>query len=87
MVDDFGYFGGKHCQTAAENKIIEALKFALTIFAVNIILDALIYCLVFEGYDYFAFLSIWFVYAMFIAIPYWTAKRGIPLMPRRDDRK
>ena len=27
MIDDFGYFGGKHCQTAALKNILDYLGF------------------------------------------------------------
>lgn len=53
----------------------EGLKFGITILLLNIILDAVVYVILFKGQDYFSFLSIWVAYALCIVIPWLTGKR------------
>jgi hypothetical protein len=68
------FFLAKWYLKDAEEKIAEGLKFGITLFLVNIVLDALVYVVLFKGGDYFAFFSIWFAYAMFIVIPWLTGR-------------
>jgi hypothetical protein len=68
------FFLAKGYLRSAEKRIIEGLKFGITLFLINIILDALVYVGLFKGGDYFTFLSIWFAYAMFITIPWLTGR-------------
>lgn len=66
------FFLSKRYLTSAEEKVIEGLKLGLTVFLVTVILDGIVYWLLFQGKDYFAFLSIWLSYAIFIIIPLLT---------------
>lgn len=68
------FFLAKGYLKASDEKIAEELKFGITLFLVNIVLDALVYVILFKGKDYFAYLSIWFAYAIFIAIPWLTGR-------------
>lgn len=68
------FFLAKGYLKTAEKKIAEGLKFGITLFLVNIVLDTLVYVVLFKGEDYFAFFSIWFAYAMFIVIPWLTGQ-------------
>jgi len=76
------FLSGKYLRTAGE-KFIEGLKFGITLFLVSFFLDVLVYFFLFKGKDYFAFLSIWLSYAMFIAIPcfrgQWLQKKKAPI--------
>ena len=58
-----------------DKKAAEGLKFGAVIFIVNFILDALVYFIMFQGADYFAYASIWFYYAMSVAVPWFTGRR------------
>jgi hypothetical protein len=58
-----------------DKKAAEGLKFGAVIFLVNFILDALIYYIIFKSPDYFAYFSIWFYYAMAVAVPWFTGRR------------
>ena len=53
----------------------EGLKLGVVIFLITILLDALVYVLLFGSLDYFAFLSIWVAYAMFILVPWFLGRR------------
>ena len=58
----------------AENKIAEGLKFGVTLFLFNSILDALVYVVIFKGADYFAYFSVWLAYILFVVIPWLTGR-------------
>lgn len=58
-----------------DKKAAEGLKFGAVIFIVNFILDILIYYIMFKSADYFAYVSIWFYYAMAVAVPRYTGRR------------
>ena len=64
----------KHLK-ASENKPHEGLKFGLTLAVTNILLDILVYVILFGSADYFAYLSIWLAYALFLAIPWMVGCR------------
>jgi hypothetical protein len=51
------------------DKVREGLKFGFSLVVINILLDILVYVVLFRSLDYFSFLSIWFAYALFLAIP------------------
>ena len=53
-----------------DKKAAEGLRFGVVILLVNLILDVLIYFVLFNGQDYFAYFSIWFSYIMSIAYPW-----------------
>jgi hypothetical protein len=57
-----------------DNKAAEGLKLGAVIFLVNFILDALIYFIMFRSPDYFDYVSIWFSYAIALAIPWLTGR-------------
>ena len=60
----------------AENKPLEGLKFGVTMFLVNIILDLLIIVLLFGGgMRFFTYLSIWLAYIFVSAIPYFVGRQ------------
>jgi hypothetical protein len=56
------------------NKAREGLKLGATFFLLNIGLDILVYVILFASSDYFSYISIWFVYAIFIVVP-WISGR------------
>jgi ABC-type spermidine/putrescine transport system permease subunit II len=53
----------------ATNRVIEGLKLGLLLVVPNVILDVLIYVVLFASYDYFSYLSIWVAYALFLIVP------------------
>jgi uncharacterized membrane protein len=57
-------------------KAVEGLEFGILLVFVTIVLDSLVYVLLFRSEDYFAFLSIWVAYAMFLLVP-WFVGRGL----------
>ena len=50
-------------------RAIGGLKFGLWLAVPNVILDVLIYVILFASFDYFSYLSIWVAYALFLIIP------------------
>ena len=68
------YVAGKHLKTF-DNKPQEGLKFGSTLAVVNVFLDILVYVILFGSADYFAYLSIWFAYALFLAIPWLVGRK------------
>ncbi len=58
-----------------DKKAAEGLKFGLTIFLLNFILDALVYVVLFRSSDYFAYFSIWLSYAISVAVPWFAGRR------------
>ncbi len=56
------------------DKAAEGLKFGVVILLVNFILDVLIYFILFNSPDYFAYFSIWFSYLIGIAVPWFTGR-------------
>ena len=55
----------------AADKPLEGLKFGVTMFLVNIVLDFLVIVLLFAGgLGFFAYLSIWLGYILVSAVPY-----------------
>lgn len=55
-----------------DKKAAEGLKFGLTIFLLNFILDALVYVVLFRSSDYFAYSSIWLSYILAVAVPWFN---------------
>jgi hypothetical protein len=53
----------------------DGLKLGATLSLVNLVLDAAVYYGAFGSGDYFSYLSIWFAYGMFFAIPWYAGKR------------
>ncbi|MCJ7759762.1 hypothetical protein MUP59_01275 [Candidatus Bathyarchaeota archaeon] len=66
------YFMAKSYLDLAGNRPTEGLKIGVTTFLLNILLDILIYVVLFRSSDYFAYISIWLTYAILIGIP-WIA--------------
>ena len=64
----------KHLVEVSDKKT-EAIKFGLTIFVVNFVLDVVIYRFVFSNETYFFYLSIWFSYIVMVGIPYDVARK------------
>jgi hypothetical protein len=64
------YFLARRYLRSTKEKAIEGLKLGIVIFLVTIVLDALVYVALLGGGDYFAFLSIWVSYAMFVLVPW-----------------
>ena len=54
---------------AAGNKISEGLKYGVALVVVNLILDLIVYIVLFKSTDYFEYASIYIAYAFFILIP------------------
>jgi uncharacterized membrane protein len=55
-------------------KAVEGLRFGILLVFVTIVLDSLVYALLFRSEDYFAFLSIWVAYAMFLLVPWFVGR-------------
>ena len=56
------------------DKAGEGIKFGATISFLNFILDALVSYFLFAGGDYFAYLSIWVAYVLFLIVPWLTGR-------------
>jgi len=54
---------------------MEGLKLGGMIFVVNLVLDVVVYLILFNGADYFTFASIWVAYAIFVFLPWLVGKR------------
>lgn len=61
--------------SSVDQKAFEGIKLGVVILVVNLLLDAVVYFLSFNGGDYFSFLSIWISYAMFLVIPWLLGRR------------
>jgi hypothetical protein len=68
------YFLTKKYLKDTGDRAWEGLLLGASILFLNIILDAVVYVILFKGQDYFSFLSIWMAYALFIVIPWLTGK-------------
>jgi hypothetical protein len=64
------YFLARRYLRSTKEKATEGLKLGIVILLVTIVLDALVYVALLGGGDYFAFLSIWVSYAMFVLVPW-----------------
>jgi len=53
---------------------IEGLKLGVVLILVTIVLDASVYVVLLRSGDYFAFLSIWIAYAMFVLVPWFVGR-------------
>jgi len=60
---------------ATNRKSREGLNFGVTILFVNVVLDLLVYVIMFESFDYFAYASIWIAYALFLLVPWLVGRR------------
>lgn len=63
------YFLTRASLKGTTNGAIAGLKFGLWLAIPNIILDAIVYVILFASYDYFSYVSIWVAYALFLIIP------------------
>jgi hypothetical protein len=61
--------------SSTHEKAVEGLKFGIVLVLVTIVLDTLVYVLLFGSGDYFAFLSIWVAYLMFALLPWLVGGR------------
>jgi len=59
---------------STQAKAAEGLKLGVVLVLVTILLDALGYAFLFRSGDYFAFLSIWIAYAMFVLVPWFVGR-------------
>jgi len=69
------YFLSTRYLKDAGDRVGEGLKLGATLSLVNLVLDAAVYYGAFGTRDYFSYLSIWFSYGMFFAIPWYAGKR------------
>ena len=60
---------------SAHTKAAEGLKLGVVLVLVTVVLDALVYALLFVSGDYFAFLSIYVAYAMFVLVPWFVGRQ------------
>ena len=51
------------------DSIPEGYKLGIILFVVNIVLDAVVYVVIFSSRDYFSFLSVWISYVLLLIIP------------------
>ena len=63
------YFLTRVSLKGTTNRAIAGLKFGLWLAIPNIILDAIVYVILFVSHDYFSYVSIWVAYALFLIIP------------------
>jgi hypothetical protein len=61
---------------SAQAKAGEGLRFGIVLFLVTLVLDSLVYVLLLGSGDYFAFLSIWVAYVMFLLFPWLVGRRA-----------
>lgn len=69
------YFVARKHLKITDNKVQTGLKFGLSLAVINILLDILVYVILFGSTDYFAYLSIWLAYAFFLAIPWLVGRK------------
>lgn len=69
------FFTNKYLKGTKE-KTTEAIKFGVTIFLTNFVLDFVTYYILFQSTDYFAYLSIWLSYGLMIVVPWLVRKRS-----------
>jgi hypothetical protein len=65
---------------SAQAKTVEGLKFGIVLVLATMVLDTLVYVFLLGSGDYFAFLSIWVAYVMFLLVP-WFVGRHLELVP------
>jgi len=65
---------------SVQAKAVEGLRFGIVLFLVTLLLDVLVYVLLLGSGDYFAFLSIWVAYVMFLLVP-WLVGRHLEHVP------
>jgi uncharacterized membrane protein len=61
-------------------KAVEGLRVGIVLVLVTLVLDSLVYVFLFGSGDYFAFLSVWVAYVMFVLVP-WFAGRHLQRTP------
>jgi hypothetical protein len=61
---------------SATDKTMEGLKLGGMIFVVSLVLDVVVYLILFNSADYFTFASIWVTYAVFVFLPWLVGKRS-----------
>ena len=71
--------------SSATNKAVEGLKLGGMILVVNLLLDVIVYLILFNSPDYFTFASIWVAYAIFVFLP-WLVGRRSPSIRRIGER-
>jgi hypothetical protein len=59
---------------STHGKAAEGLRLGIVLALVTIALDALVYVFLLGSGDYFAFLSIWIAYAMFLLVPWFVGR-------------
>jgi hypothetical protein len=75
----------RHYLSSETNKAVEGLKLGGMILLVNLLLDVIVYLILFNSPDYFTFASIWVVYAIFVFLPWLVGKRS-PSIRRIGER-
>ncbi|MBP2030031.1 hypothetical protein J2755_000965 [Methanohalophilus levihalophilus] len=58
-----------------QSRVYAGYKLGFTLFLVNIVLDGLIYALVFGTREFFSYLSVWLAYVLIMVIPWGVAVR------------
>ena len=61
---------------STNRRSVEGLKLGFVLALITIVLDTLVYVVLLGSVDYFAFLSIWIAYAMFVIVP-WLLGRNL----------
>ena len=59
---------------SSQAKTVEGLKFGIVLVLVTLVLDTSAYVLLLGSGDYFAFLSIWVAYVMFMLVPWFVGR-------------
>lgn len=67
------YISKRHLENAVD-KIAEATALGVIFLAINALLDLVMYLTIYDQ-DYYAYLSIWFSYALLLILPPYTGKR------------
>ena len=60
---------------SAQAKAVEGLKLGIVLVLMTLALDTLVYVLLLGSGDYFAFLSIWVAYVIFLLVPWLMGRR------------
>ncbi len=68
------FFLAKRCLKSTDRKASEGLKLGAVFFLLNIVLDIVVYVVLFQAWDYFSYVSIWLAYAILVAVPLATGR-------------
>ena len=68
------FFLAKRCLKSTDRKASEGLKLGGVFFLLNIVLDIVVYIVLFQAWDYFSYVSIWLAYVILAVVPLATGR-------------